>query len=245
MPVPHSSWPVPFAIPALAEDEVHVWRANLDQARDQLGRWTRNLCAAERSRAERYVFERDQYRFVARRGILREILGGYLATGPDQLRFRYGRYGKPGLVDWSGPDMLHFNLSHSDGIAMFAFTYGRHIGIDVERVRADVACDDITAHFLNRRERRRLRSVEATERLRAFLGTWTCKEAYVKARGEGLSFPVEQVEVSLSPRALRRVGDDEEEALRWTLRELPAGGDYVAAIVVEGSDWRLRCWEWR
>jgi 4'-phosphopantetheinyl transferase len=207
--------------------------------------WTRNLCDVERSRAERFFFERDRHRFVARRGILREILSGYLATPADRLRFRCDRHGKPHLVEESGPDMLHFNLSHSDGMAVFAFTYGRLIGIDVERIRADIPWDDIAAQFFTRRENRRLQSLPETRRQRAFLVAWTCKEAYVKARGQGLSFPVNRVEVSFSPPALRRVGDDEDEASRWTLRELPVGGDYVAALAVEGDDGRLLCWEWR
>ena len=245
MSAPHPSWSSPSAVPTLREGQVHVWRASLDQARAHLPQWTRTLGDVERSRAERFLLERDRHRFVARHGILREILAGYLAMGADQLRFRYGRHGKPRLVNESGRGALHFNLSHSDRMAVFAFTYGRLVGIDVERVRAGIPWDDIAAQFFTRRENRRLRRLPENERPRAFLVAWTCKEAYVKARGDGLSFPVDRVEVSVSPPALRRVEGDEDEASRWTLQELRVGGDYVAALAVEGDDRRLLCWEWR
>lgn len=245
MPFLHPSWSVPSAVPTLGEGEVHVWRASLDQAGAHLRQWMRNLCDVERSRAERFLLERDKRRFVARRGILREILSGYLATPADQLRFHYGRHGKPRLVDESGPSLLRFNLSHSGTMGVWAFTYGRQIGIDVERVRGEILWEDIAAQFFTHRENRLLQSLQETQRQRAFLVAWTCKEAYVKAIGQGLSFPVSRVEVSFSPPGLRRVGEDEGEASRWTLRELPVGGDYVAALAVEGDEERLLCWEWR
>lgn len=245
MPALQPSWSIPATVPTLCQGQVHVWRASLDRARAHLPQWTRNLCDVERSRAERFFFERDRHRFVARRGILREILGGYLVTGTDQLQFRYGRHGKPCLAGASGPGLLHFNLSHSDEMAVFAFTFGRPLGVDVERVRAGIPWNDLAAQFFTRRENRRLQSLPENERQRAFLVAWTCKEAYVKARGDGLSFPVDRVEVSFSPPALRRVGGDEDEASRWTLQELRVGGDYVATLAVEGDEGRLLCWEWR
>jgi len=240
----HSFWPVPSSVPTLAEDEVHVWRANLEEAGTHLPRWTRNLSAVERTRAERFFSERDRHGFIARRGILREILGGYLATPADRLRFRYGRHGKPRLRDASG-GRVQFNLSHSDAMAVFAFAQGRRIGVDVERVRTDLAWEEIAAQFFTPWENERLQRLREPQRQRAFLRMWTCKEAYVKARGQGLFFPVNRVEVSFSPPALRRVGEDKNEVSHWMVRELGVGGDYVAAVVVEGDDGRLRCWQWR
>jgi 4'-phosphopantetheinyl transferase len=238
---------VRFALPTLSEGEVHVWRADLDRAAVHLGRWTRNLCEDERRRAERFILERDRHRFVACRGILREILSGYLALPADRLRFRYGRHGKPCLADGSGPGRLRFNLSHSDALAVFAFTWNRHVGIDVERVRTDLRWDDVAAQCLSHGERQFLRRLGESQRCRAFLVAWTCKEAYLKARGEGLSFPVRRVELSFPPPVLQRVGEDREEPSRWTLRELRVGGDYVAALAVEGREWNLLCrpWSWR
>lgn len=244
MPYVPSYWSVPSSVPTLSEGEVHVWRADLNEAGTHLRRWAQNLSALERARAERFFSERDRHCFMACRGILREILSGYLATPADQLRFRYGRHGKPYLRGTSG-DRLRFNLSHSDALAVFAFAQGRRIGVDVERVRPDLPWQDIAGQFFTRRENERLRHVGETQRPRAFLRAWTCKEAYVKARGQGLFFPVNRVEVSLSPPALRRVGADENEAARWRVRELRVGGAYVATVVVEEDEGRLRCWQWR
>jgi 4'-phosphopantetheinyl transferase len=130
-------------------------------------------------------------------------------------------------------------------MAVFAFAHGRRIGVDVERVRTDLAWEEIAAQFFTPRENERLQRLREPQRQRAFLRMWTCKEAYVKARGQGLSFPVNRVEVSFSPPALRRVGADENEAARWRVRELRVGGAYVATVVVEEDEGRLRCWQWR
>jgi len=241
----HPFWPVPSFVPTLAEDEVHIWWANLKEAGTHLDRWTRSLNGVERARAERFFSERDRHCFIARRGILREILSGYVATPADRLRFRYGRHGKPHLRDAARGGRVHFNLSHSDTMAVFAFAQDRRIGVDVEQVRPDLPWEEIAAEFFTRRENERLRRLRESQQQRAFFRMWTCKEAYVKARGQGLSFPVHRVEVSFSPPALRRVAGDEKEASHWRVQELDVGGDYVGAVAVEGDDGRLRCWQWR
>jgi 4'-phosphopantetheinyl transferase len=241
----HSFWSVLSVVPTLVEGEVHIWRARLDPSPTRVRRLVQTLCQEERSRARKFVFARDKDRFVVRRGILREILGGYLAVPADRLQFHYDRYGKPRLVEPSGDNTLRFNLSHSDTLAVFALTRGRRIGVDLERVRTDIAWHDLTAQLFTEREATWLQPLAGPQRHRASLVAWTCKEAYVKARGHGLSFPMNQVEISFAPLRLRRVGDDGGEASRWTLQELPVGDEYVAALVVEGDAGTLRCWEWR
>ncbi len=241
---PEHPWLLPAGIPRLAGREVHVWRAGLDREISHVRHLAQTLCPAERARADRFFLARDRNRFIVCRGILRGLLGGYLNTAADQLRFCYGDQGKPRLAEQGGAGGLHFNLSHADGMAVLAFTRRGEVGVDVERVRTDAPWEEIAAYVLSCRDRVLLRNIPGALRRRAFFATWTCKEAYLKARGQGLSFPLNRIDVSLAPLALRRVGCDEQEAARWSLRELRVGGDYVAAVAVEGHDGQLRCWEW-
>jgi 4'-phosphopantetheinyl transferase len=244
MQFPEHSWLQPSGIPPLAGKEVHVWRASLDREIPLVRRLAQTLSDAERGRANRFLLARDKNRFIVCRGVLRGILSGYLHTAAEELRFRYGDHGKPRLAEEAGAGGLHFNLSHSESMAVLAFTRGGEIGVDVERVRTDAAWEEIAAHVLSRQDCLLLQGIPGTLRRRAFFAAWTCKEAYVKARGQGLSFPLNRIDVTFAPLGLRRVGQDEAEAARWSLQELGVGGDYVAALAVQGRDWKLRCWQW-
>src|SRR3954471_1862464 len=125
-------WPSPPADLALPGDEVHVWRAVLDLPPAAVMDLRRLLAADEQERADRFHFEQDRRHFIAARGMLRLLLGRYLRTAPEQLQFTYNPYGKPDLA--AGPDAhpLRFNVSHSHGLALYAVTQGRRIGVDVE-----------------------------------------------------------------------------------------------------------------
>ncbi len=241
------SWPPPPAHLTLAEDEVHVWRAHLDLAPAQVRELLRTLTPDERARARRFRFRRDRDRFIVARGVLRAILGRYLGVDPGRLRFRYSPYGKPALADEFEDEGIRFNLAHSQGIALYAVSRGRDVGVDVEYVRADLADERIAERFFSPREVAMLRAVPAEQRREAFFHCWTRKEAYVKARGEGLSLPLDQFDVSLAPgepAALLSTPGDPPEVTRWSLRALDPGPGYIAALAVEGNGWRLRCWQW-
>ncbi len=238
---PGSPWFPTGEIPSLSEGQVHVWRASLDEGCTHVRQLARALCDVERARAERFFFERDKNRFIVCRGVLRGILGGYLNVAPDQVRLRYGRHGKPCLAEGT----LRFNLSHSGDTALFAFARGREVGVDVERIQAGFPWDEITERIFSPRESELLQGLQGADRRRTLFVAWTCKEAYVKAKGHGLSFPLGRVDLALRPPALRRVGEDEREASRWSLQELGVGADYAAALAVEGHDWRLVCRQWQ
>ena len=232
----------------LGRDEVHVWRARLDRNTSYRQSLQQILTADEQVRAERLYFPKDRQHFVVARGVLRLILSRYLDMEPYQLRFCYNRYGKPGLVTSSGQEALSFNVSHSCGLALYAVTRSREIGIDLERIRRDFACEQIAERFFSPREKATLRALQAKKvKHRAFFNCWTRKEAYIKARGEGLSLPLDQFDVSLAPEepaTLLDMRGDPREASRWSLQELFPGSGYVAALAVEGHGWRLACWEW-
>lgn len=248
MTPPSPLWHRPPNVLKLDSDEVHVWRCNLDQPRPTVQSLLHALTADERTRADRYYFEKDRSHFIVSRGSLRAILSRYLCVQPHQLRFRYSSYGKPALVYEFGEDSIRFNMSHSNGVALFAATRTRELGIDIEWIRPDLAQQEIAERFFSSEEVRILRALPEEMRVEAFFNCWTRKEAYVKAKGEGLSMPLDRFEVSLvpgTPAALLKTGNDPLEAARWSLRELFPGDGFAAAIAVQGNGWELKCWRWQ
>jgi 4'-phosphopantetheinyl transferase len=240
-------WSSPPATLTLGSSEVHVWRAALAEPAQSIDRFLSTLAADERLRASQFYFQIDRERFIAARGILRSILGLYLDLAPESLSFSYSSHGKLALSFESGAQAIRFNLSHSHGVALYAITRGREVGIDLEFLRRDLETEQIAERFFSRHENATLGTLPAVVRKHAFFLCWTRKEAYIKARGEGLSLPLDQFDVSLvpgEPASLLSTRLDSDEAHRWSLRELAPGADYAAAIAVEGCDWSLSCWQW-
>ena len=242
-----SSWCPPPEILTLDNNEVHVWRASLDLAASRIQSLKQTLSLDEREKVERFYFQKDRRRFVITRGLLRMILSLYLEIEPSQLRFDYDIYGKPALARESGGAELCFNLSHSHGIALYAVTRNREIGVDIELVRAEVEIQQIAERFFSPQECATLCALPSNMQAEAFFACWTRKEAYIKARGEGLAFPLNQFDVSLAPgepAALLSTKGDPQEASHWSLHELDPGPGYVAALAVERYGWCLQCWQW-
>lgn len=238
-------WRLPGKTSLLGNDEVHVWRAELDHNPSQINSLLYTLAEDERARAERFYFQRDRERFIVARGMLRRILGFYLNRAAESVSFCYGRQGKPALAGESGENKIHFNMSHSHGLALYAVTRGRELGIDLEFMREDLEVEQLAERFFSQREIVTLRALPAGHRKHAFFLCWTRKEAYIKARGEGLSLPLDQFDVSLipgEPAALLGTRPDSGEALGWSLAELSVAPGYVSAVAVEGHGWSLSCW---
>lgn len=192
--------------------EVHCWRVDLDVTPATAAGLHATLTCDERDRSERLRFERDQRRFVVARGALRGVLGRYVDTPPDQIRFAYNAFGKPELSSEFG-SRLKFNLSHSADLALIAVAADAAVGVDVERVREGNYAD--VARYL-------FSPAEVGLGAEAFFSCWTKREAYVKARGEGLAHrPVV-------------FGDG------WSFFPLEPAPGYVGAVAVEGNGWRLK-----
>ena len=238
-------WPWRTDDTALSVDEVRIWRLNLDDADAVAAVCGTALSPDERARGARFRDPVNQTRFTAVRGWLREVLSGYVDQSPADLRFRYGLQGKPALASLNPLD-VRFNVSHSGGIALLAVGRGREIGVDVERARGGKL--RLAERFFSDDEVGRLRELAEDEQVNAFYRCWTRKEAFVKARGEGLSLPLNRFAVSLGPGeppALRWVAEDRREATRWTVHDLPAIPGYAAALVVEGEIRSLACARWQ
>jgi 4'-phosphopantetheinyl transferase len=227
----------------LPEEEVHLWRVELASVAKGEQRWEQILSGDERARAARFHFLRDRQYFTATRAVLRTILAGYVASNPADLVFRYSDTGKPSLSPGHVGRQLEFNVSHSGDVALLAFAQGRALGVDVELVREDFDHEAIAGRFFSEQEQQQLAALAPAERYLGFFRCWTRKEAYIKAQGTGLSLPLHQFDVSLKPgdeNALLSTRPDNTEAANWSLREVPAGDGYAAALCVRGGGWRLK-----
>lgn len=230
---------------ALAEDEVQLWRADLEAVRADEARWQEALSLDERKRASRFHFPSDRQRFVAARALLRKILAAYLTADPTDLSFSYSKQEKPSLAGDHASVGITFNVSHSGGIALYAVTRRREIGVDIEQIRRDFDLEPIARRFFSEHEQRQLSVLPKEERINAFFRGWTRKEAYIKATGEGLSLPLSQFDVSLrasEANTLLATRPDGAEAARWRLCDVPGGHGYGAALCVRGQDWKLNHW---
>jgi len=244
MNITDSSFRIDEAL-TLPEDEVQLWRVELDALSDEESRWQALLSSDEAARASRFHFARDRHRFSASRALLRIILASYLKTDPSALAFSYSDKEKPSLAPAQATSGFAFNISHSGGIALLAFTRGREIGVDVEQIRHDFDLEGIARRFFSAHEQTQIAALPATEKTEAFFRCWTRKESYIKATGDGLSLPLSQFDVSLTaeqPSLLLATRPDPSEASRWLLQEVPGGPGYIAALCVRGRDWKLNGW---
>ena len=183
-------WSPPPRRLQLVRSQIHVWRAGVGVAAPVLCRLRDTLCSDEVAVAQRYRFQKDRDRFITARGVLRMLLSLYLRMDPRNVCFGYGPRGKPFLERPPQDESICFNISHTGDLALFAFSRDREIGVDVERIRDDISDEEISERFFSASECARLRAVPSHLRVQEFLRYWTCKEAYIKARGEGLHIPL-------------------------------------------------------
>lgn len=236
-------WLSPPEYPELASaDVVDVWRAELDLAPPRLEELARTLAADEMARAWRFYFPQDRARFIAARGLLRRILALYTHMPPEALRFTYGARGKPSLA--APRSGFEFNLAHSRGLALYAVTRERPVGVDVESIRPELAAERIAERFFSAEETAALRALPPEEQAAAFFRCWTRKEALLKAWGQGLGFGLDRFTVSCAAdqAALLATPFDPAEAARWSLYSLEPGPGYAGALAVRGAVTELRCW---
>ena len=230
------------ALPMLVElpfGIVNLWFVEIDRFVPVVQPLSEILSSDERERAERFHFERDRKRFVTARVFLRRILGTSLGVEPNRVSFEYGPFGKPALGEELKDSSLRFNVSHSHGCAIFAVTHGREVGVDLEFIRPlddllHLADQNFSVH-----ENTMIRSLPDQDQRRGFFDCWTRKEAFLKATGDGLSFPLDKFDVSLLPgqgrRSLNLRGIPAEETA-WTLISLETDPAYAAALVVKGRE---------
>jgi 4'-phosphopantetheinyl transferase len=230
----------------LNRDRLHVWCASLEISSLQLGELERTLDDSEITRANKFYFERDRRRFVAARGMLRAILANYLETTPSALRFSYNEFGKPSLEGSAEIRDLRFNVSHSGGLVLIAVALARDVGVDIEMINPSVRTDEVARSFFSPNKVATLARLPQALRPLGFFNCWTRKEAYIKARGMGLSIPLDSFDVSLNPgEAAEMIRTANFSYLsNWRIEHLEINSCYAAAVAAAGHDWKLTRWDW-
>jgi 4'-phosphopantetheinyl transferase len=237
-------WSSPPSNLVLPSDEIHLWRADLNLSPEQLELRQNILSEDEQLRAKRFHFERDRQHFIAARGLLRAILGRYLNREPSQLEFCYSPKGKPALANLDCSVKVEFNLSHSNGIALYGVTRDRSIGIDLEYIRPLPNANQLAQRFFSLQEYAVIASLPANLQQIAFFNGWTRKEAYLKAIGEGVG-GLRGVEVSLTPGEPPAILGLSGKASPkdWSLYNLALYPGYAGALAVEAQNLQLRYFE--
>jgi 4'-phosphopantetheinyl transferase len=239
-------WLAPPEQLTLSSTAVHIWRGALNLAEAEVSALGSVLNADEQARARRLRFDDKRRAFVAARGILRTILGRYLGLPPQQVCFSYNAHGKPELAV-SQAAGLQFNLAHSGDLVLVALAHARPVGIDLERHHPVEAVGRLVDRYFAPAERAAFRQLPPEQWLPAFFAGWTRKEAYLKARGEGLTLPLNEFEVTLTPGEAPALLADRHSlpnSAPWVLVEVEAGPGYTAALAVPGPVQELAAWQW-
>ena len=238
-----TNWTQPPEILDLHPGQVDVWRISLDHPPATVKYLESALSAGESRRAARFRFPADRDRFIVAHGSLRDVLARYLNCRPGHLNFSTNEYGKPALKEHD----LEFNLSHSGDFALVAVTRNHNIGVDVERIRADMHLERLAERFFSPSEVSELAALPPEQKVLGFFNCWTRKEAYIKAQGLGLSLPLYSFDVSLTPLEpvlIRATRPDHREAGRWSLLSLEVDPGFAGALAIAEQDLDFRLWNW-
>jgi len=229
----------------LPENEVQLWRLDLQALAASENRWFQLLSCDEQARAARFIPKQARRHFVVTRGVLRTVLAAYLSTDPKTVLLQSSNNNKPSVGVPHESD-IRFNVAHSGEVALLAFARGREVGVDVEAVRRDLNVDAIASRFFSPHEQKQLAAVAPDDKVEAFFRCWTRKEAYIKAKGTGLGLPLDQFDVSVaagSDNALLATRADQDESACWSLRDIAVGPGYAGALCVAGHNFRMRGWD--
>lgn len=237
MPAPPKHWEPLARQPVLGSPDVHVWRVSLDLPMQDRSLLESLLSDEERARADRFATDKLRNRFVVSRGVTRQLLGAYAGQDPKSLHFRLGEHDKPYLTGDPNLTSLQFNVSHSGDLGLVAVTRGEEIGVDLEWVRSNLDQIEIAARFFSANETARLRDLSGTERLHHFFELWTCKEAFVKAQGGGISFGLNRFEVLLQPESdVASILEETGDPSPWIIHQLDPAPGCLGALAVPSPE---------
>jgi len=242
------SWPNRADVPPLEEETIHVWRMWLTEPEERIRSFRDLLTDSERQQADRFLFDEHRHRFTVGRAQLRRILGNYIDVAPEQVDFQYTNLGKPYFAEGVTDPHLEFNFTNSSDCALLAITYRTELGIDVERIREMTDMEGLARRYFAQPEIDVIvREPSEVRRQEYFFRCWTRKEAFLKAIGKGLTFPLGDVCVSVvdgDPVRIQWIKDREDETSRWELTHIMPSEGYVGALARRSTGERLLSWSW-
>jgi 4'-phosphopantetheinyl transferase len=236
-------WLTPPPTLALPPGELHLWRATLDQSEAIRERLWGYLSDEEQERAGKFRFDNGRFHYIVGRGLLRQLLGSYLAAPPHSLRFASGPNGKPHLIDYA---QFSFNVAHGQGRLLLGFCRGADLGVDIEQIRLPQRADGVARRFFAPAEYVTFAAAPPEQQAEVFFNCWTRKEAYIKATGEGLACPLNAFEVSLAvgeTAVLHSIRGSAELAAAWSLYSLTPYPGYRGAALAAGPGWQVVCYD--
>jgi 4'-phosphopantetheinyl transferase len=229
-------------ISKLTADRVHVWCINLDRDREEVLKLSQDLDAAELARANKFIKAQHRDRWIVARSYLRRILSLYLDIPPEKIEFGYASLGKPHIIGAK----LEFNLSHSEGLAVYGIGTVHPIGIDIEHTRS-LPVVELVNRFFSPTERDIFHALPPTLHQAAFFHAWTQKEAYLKASGTGLHTPLDRIEVSIDPRTLPQIlniTEGNNPIGDWHLEGLNLPTNYTGAVAIAAPSITIEYQSW-
>jgi 4'-phosphopantetheinyl transferase len=230
-------WLSPPNLLSWKEQHLDIWWIDVQAYTDHLADFAPLLSSMELKQAERFFHLQDRQYYTVTHGICRLILSRYVNQPAQQIRIVPASHGKPLLA--SSTD-IHFNLTHSGSKALVAI--GRYpLGIDMEQMKADLPFDELVSQFMSPQEEKSFATLPPQQKREAFYLCWTRKEAYVKAIGQGLFYPIRQVTFSFDPADVRFTDEANPSfSQEWTLYQLPTVGSYTQVVVSQQSEASLR-----
>lgn len=234
-------------VPPLTEHALHLWFAFPGDIADPelLARYRDWLSDEERAQWQRFHFERHRHQYLVTRALVRSTLSRYVDVAPKDWRFSRNAHGKPDILPGLTERPLRFNLSHTDGLVLCGVVLRHDIGVDVECRERNNATASIAEHYFSAQEVAALRALPKERQKHRFFDYWTLKEAYIKARGIGLSLPLQQFTFELAEQRAATIRFDsrmQEHAAHWRFWRIEVSERHVAAVAVqsaEGKDFEL------
>jgi 4'-phosphopantetheinyl transferase len=222
----------------LLNGPIVVWLAEVSAARESLPILARQLASQEQARVARLRMEDDRSRFTLGRALIRECLRSYVPQLDEEIPFAYTPRGRPYLAE---NEAIHFSISHTHDLVAVAVTAGGQVGIDLEFLRRDLNPIELARRIFSEKDFHAFEMVPEKEKLRIFFRAWTRKEAYLKARGEGISAGLEQVTVSFSAEqpSLMEDARDPSATEAWRVYSLPLPQDYSGSLACDNAEKKI------
>ncbi|MCY3752212.1 MAG: 4'-phosphopantetheinyl transferase superfamily protein [Gammaproteobacteria bacterium] len=241
----NGNWQTPPDDLGISPRHVDIWLTSTKLEEAQVRAYAKYLSQAELARAQKFRSKTGYREYIVTRGLLRQVMSETAGLDLAGVDFMYGEHGKPWLDARVSGRTVAFNVSHSHGLALVALTVGGRLGVDLEKVRPEVEWEDLAGRYFAEAEIRALENRPQGDGLKAFYACWTRKEAFVKALGAGVSYGLEQFDVSVDPdedyAALTIRGKD-EDAAGWLVKNLPVPDSHAAALAVDRPACKFRFW---
>jgi len=248
MSPPLKNWSTPSVIPKLINKSCHIWQLDLNTLNLQYNAATDRECLSieEQERSEKFLQNKDKQQFIAIRTILRQLLGAYTRSSAKDLEIRFNNLGKPFLKNTDTRTALYFNITHARGLALLAFCHSAEVGIDIEYTERSANFQKLAQRFFSPQENIELATINNDQYPIHFFRLWTRKEAFVKAVGTGLGFPLSAFTINTDPASSPTITNIEPSKYSGPcyLRDIETPRHYLSTIacLTDSIDCELYHW---